>query len=59
MDKVIEILMTRDGLSKAEAKRLVLETREMIYDCGGSIVEAEEIMMNQLGLEMDYMFDIL
>ena len=51
--------MTRDGLSKAEAKRLVLETREMIYDCGGSIVEAEEIMMNQLGLEMDYMFDIL
>lgn len=59
MEKVIEILIKRDGLSKSEAKALVLETREMIYSCGGSIVEAEEIMMDQLGLEMDYMFDIL
>lgn len=59
MNKIIEILMNRDGLSKTEAKELILETREMIYNCGGSIIEAEEIMMDQLGLEMDYMFDIL
>lgn len=59
MEKVIKILMERDGLSKTEAKALVLEVREMIYQCGGSIVEAEEIMLEELGLEMDYLFDIL
>jgi hypothetical protein len=53
MNNVIEILMKRDGLSKKEASALVLETRDMIYNCGGRFIEAEEIMMDQLGLEVD------
>lgn len=59
MNKVIEILMKRDGLSETEARDLVLETRDMIYECNGDFNEAEEIMLDQLGLEMDYIFDIL
>lgn len=59
MNRVIEILMERDGVSRKEAKALVLETRDMIYQCDGDVIEAEDIMLNQLGLEMDYIFDIL
>lgn len=56
---VIEILMRRDGLTKREAIQLVKETREMIYNCNGNTGDAEDIMMEQLGLELDYIYDIL
>ena len=56
---LVKLLMTRDGLTKEEAVALISETREMIYDCNGNIVEAEEIMLDQLGLEIDYIVDIL
>lgn len=59
MERVIEILMKRDGLSRRDAKELILEVRERIYECNGNFVEAEEIMLEDLGLEMDYIFDIL
>lgn len=58
-NKIIEILMRRDGLTEQEAKELFLETREMIYECNGDIIEAEDIMASQLGLELDYIFDLL
>lgn len=58
-NRVIKILMYRDGLTKAEAYDLLMETREMLYNCNGSTDEAEEIMAEQLGLELDYIFDVL
>lgn len=59
MNKIIEILMKRDNLTKEEAINLINETREMLYDCNLDIDKAEDIMYSQLGLEMDYIMDIL
>ena len=61
MNKVVEILMKRDDLTKEEAKARLLEVREMINDAvdNGEWYEAEDIIADELGLEMDYIFDIL
>lgn len=54
---VVEILMERDDMTKEEAVSLIDETREEILT--SNLFEAEEIMMDMLGLEMDYIFEIL
>ena len=56
MNKVIEILINRDGLTESEAKELIDETREMIIT---GPEDADQIISEQLGLEPDYLFDIL
>lgn len=56
MNKVVQILMERDGLTINEAKNLVDEARGEILFYPD---EAEEIMMDMLGLEMDYIDDVL
>ena len=58
MNKVVKILMKRDGMTEDEAKELVEETREEILACEGSD-EAWDIIEDNLGLELDYIFDIL
>lgn len=57
MNNVIEILMKRDGLTKEEAKDLISETREEIMS--NDPFEADDILMSNLGLEPDYLFEIL
>ena len=58
MNRVVEILMSRDGITENEAKKRVSEVRELIYDvCDYD--EAEEIISQELGLEMDYLLDII
>ena len=52
-NKVVEILMRRDGISKHEAEELVQECREAL-ESGD-----EEAIQDYLGLEDDYIFDIL
>lgn len=59
MNNVVAILMKRDGMSRAEAIAQVTEVRGMIEDVNGDYDEAEQIMIDELGLEMDYIFDIL
>ena len=61
MNKVVEILMERDGLTRTEAEELVEDTRSELIEAaeGTSCLEADEIIMNNLGLEPDYLFDIL
>ncbi len=61
MNKVVEILIERDKMIKDEAVRLLIETREEIYEAmdAGEIDCVEDILMDNLGLEMDYLFDIL
>ena len=61
MNRIVGILMERDGLSATEAKRIVQDVRDEIYAAteNGNYSEAEDIMMNELGLEMDYIMDIL
>ena len=56
-NKVVEILMRRDGMTREEAEEKVQEVREMILEA--SVCEAEDIIMYELGLEMDYIFDLI
>lgn len=56
MNKVIKILMNRDGLTESEAKELINETQEMII---AEPEDADQIISEQLGLEPDYLFDII
>lgn len=57
MRSVKEILMRRDGLSEQEAIDLIRETRDMILDA--NIFEADEIMADMLGLEPDYIMEVV
>ncbi len=61
MNKVVEILMKRDDMSREEAESHLKFVREMMNDAiaDGDYFEAEEIMYSELGLEMDYVFDVL
>ena len=53
MNKVVQILMRRDGLTKKEAEDLIEECREALEE--GNY----EAIQDYLGLEDDYIFDIL
>ena len=60
MNRVVKILMKRDGLSKEEAYDLVNEVRVEMQEaiaCGDYDL-AEEIIESDLGLEPDYIIDI-
>ena len=59
MKEVVEILMKRDGLSRTEAQERFNEVREMIRECNFNPVETEDILIEELGLEMDYIFEFL
>jgi hypothetical protein len=58
MNRVVEILMKRDGISEDEARTLVRETRDELIMLDNPF-EADEIIENYLGLEPDYLEDIL
>ena len=57
--EVVEILMKRDGLSRREAQERFNEVREMIQECNFDPFETEDILIEELGLEMDYIFEFL
>lgn len=57
MNRVVKILMERDGITRKEAEELIKETREEILE--GSPWEADEVIAANLGLEPDYIMDIL
>lgn len=61
MNKVVKILMERDGVSEEEAVDTVKQVKSEIYAAAesGDPDEVEDIMYSLLGLEMDYLFDIL
>jgi hypothetical protein len=49
--------MERDGMTEAEAREVVEDVREMLSEADPW--EAEDILADELGLELDYIFDIL
>lgn len=59
MNRVVKILMRRDGISQEDAQQLVDETREEILSVDMGITEADDILMSNLGLEPDYLLDII
>lgn len=61
MDSVTNVLMRRDGLTREEAEIQKQATREMIWDAlaDGDYDDIEDIMYGELGLEMDYIDEML
>ena len=63
MKDMIEILMERDGLSREEAERQVEDTSSRIWDelnyedC--ELEDLEDILYGDIGLEPDYLLDML
>ena len=58
MEKIIEILMKRDGIDRETAIALIKETRDEIMMLEDPF-EADNVVADYLGLEPDYLFDIL
>ena len=59
MDKVVNILMQRDGYSEEEAIELIEETREEIMESQDDMIRWEEILWSNLNLEPDFIFEFL
>ena len=61
MNRVVRILMNRDGYSEEEAIEIVNDCREEMNEAiaNGDYQLAEDILACDLGLEPDYIFDIL
>lgn len=61
MEKIIKILMERDSISYKEAKMMVEDAKSELYDAisGTSVLTPEDVMSGELGLELDYVMDLL
>ena len=58
MNKVVKILIERDEIDQETAEALVRETRDELLSLENPL-EADDIIREYLGLEPDYIFDIL
>lgn len=58
LENIVDIIAERDDLTIDEAIEIVNETKEMIDEVllSGDYTEVEQIMLDQLGLEMDYVY---
>ena len=61
MNEIIAILMNRDGVTYEEAKEMYLDCQSELMDAldGTSCLDPEEVLMGELGLEMDYIFNFI
>lgn len=55
MSDLKQILMNRDGMSSKEADSAISEMRKRVFE--GE--DPEEILLDEYGLEPDYVFDII
>lgn len=60
-ERIVNILIKRDDITREEAASLVDDVMEQVYDVlsTGDYSEAEEIWMSELGLEVDYLLALL
>lgn len=61
MKSIKRILMERDEMTEAEAEELIADVREELAFAmeTNDFAYAEDIMYGDLGLEMDYIFELL
>jgi hypothetical protein len=52
---IVSILMARDALSRKAALELLEDAREEVLDGA----DPEEVLLDSLGLEPDYLFDLI
>ena len=57
--RIADILCRRDDCTMEEAMELIQNTIELMEEANYDSFECEDIMMNELGLEVDYIFDLL
>ena len=55
-NEIVKVLMKRDGMTKKEAEKMLLDAREA-FDPG--LDDPEEVLAYEFGLEPDYIFDFL
>lgn len=60
-NNLIELLMRRDNISRNEAIEMLFTCKEDLERAvdEGNYNEVDDIIMDDLGLEPDYLFDIL
>lgn len=59
VNKIVEILCRRDGMTLTEANERLEEVREMAEAAMESYDSMESLLADELGLEMDYIMDLL
>ena len=62
MNRVVKILMKRDGLSQKEAEKRFDEVQNIInnyLEDSADSDEIEQVIMDELGLEPDYIEDFI
>ena len=61
MERVVKLIMKRDGISYEDAKTEVSNTVDEMYEAleSGDSDQVEEILMDNLGLEPDYIPQLL
>lgn len=60
-EEIIKLLMHRDGITRAEAKDRYEDTRIEFLEAlaGTSYRDPEDVLAEELGIEMDYIFEFL
>jgi len=56
MNAIVQILMERDLMSHEHATNALIEARARVYE---EFEHPEDVLMEDLGLEPDYLFDLL
>ena len=59
MNNIVMILMTRDGMTAEEATKRLRDVQQRAKEALYDAEVVEELMADELGLEMDYIFDLL
>jgi hypothetical protein len=55
VESILEVLMRRDGMSKAEAQERIEEAKQLVLDGENP----EEVVHYEFGLEPDYIWDLM
>lgn len=60
-EKIVKILMKRDGYTRKEAWDMYENARAEIMDAviGTSCLDPEDVLAEELGLEPDYLFEFI
>jgi hypothetical protein len=59
MSTIVDILVKRDGISRKEAEAVVEDIRERILNGEIDAFDIDDVMMDELGLEPDYILDLI
>ena len=61
MKNLKEVFMRRDGLTEREAEEMIEQMRDEvleILDESGSYEEVEDLLLDEYGVEMDYIMEL-